>query len=262
MLCVGFVQQGVGGSVEQYRLASELRLEWYPHIYRQTGANTNRRSLAFLAFGLIASQSAAPAQTAGITPPVIGASDRNASTTGVVAGGGSVNSPEYTPLTASERWRRYFVSAFGPGAILRAAAVGGIEQWEGTPKEWRGGAEAYGERFGNAYAEHIIRKTLESGAAAALHEDNRYFPSTETGFWKRTKHAVGSVFVSRNDAGQEHFAYSRFGSTIGTSFISRIWQPQSEDTSGDAAMNFGLTIAADMGWNVFKEFCPRHFRRQ
>jgi hypothetical protein len=169
---------------------------------------------------------------------------------------------DYAPLTASERWKLYFLGAFGPGAILRAGAVGGIRQWQGTPKEWRGGPEAYGDRFGSAIAQHVIQKTIESAAAAVLNEDNRYIRSTETGFWRRTKYAVGSVFVARNNAGQEHFAYSRFGGTVSAAFISRIWQPHSTNTSGDAAVSFGYNMALGMGWNVWKEFAPRRFRRK
>ncbi len=72
---------------------------------------------------------------------------------------------------------------------------------------------------------------------------------------------VASVFVARNDAGQEHFAYSRFGSVIGSSFISRLWQPRSTNSSGDAAVSFGLTMVSDMGWNFFREFGPKRFRK-
>lgn len=170
-------------------------------------------------------------------------------------------SPEYVPMTMSERARRYIVGAFGPGAILRAAASGGITQWEVTPREWGVGAEAYGDRFGNALAKHVIREALEFGGSAALREDNRYFRSTESGFFKRSKHAIGSVFVARNEAGGEHFAYSRFGAVAGSSFISRLWQPRSTNTSGDGAVSFGITMAADMGWNFVKEFSPRSLAR-
>ena len=220
------------------------------------------RSSAFLLFGLLCWQTAAPAQT---TNNVLAPSDRidsGIAATGVVGGDATTATlASYAPLTASERWRSYFIGAFGPGAILRAAAAGGIDQWNNTPREWKQGSEAFGERVGSSLAEHVIRKTLESGAAAALHEDNRYFRSTDTGFWKRTKHAVGSAFVARNEAGQEHFAYSRIGGAVGASFISRIWQPPSTTSSGDAAVNFGITMAVDMGWNVFKEFRPARFGR-
>jgi hypothetical protein len=176
---------------------------------------------------------------------------------GVVGATSQNLAPEYAPLTASERWRQYFQSGFGPLAILRAAAAAGISQWTDTPKEWRGGAEAYGERFGNSFAKHVVRKTLEAGASAALHEDNRYVYSTDTGVWNRTKHVIASVFTARNEAGSEHFAYSRFGGALSASFISRLWQPRSVTTSGGAAVNFGITIATDLGWNAFKEFRPK-----
>ena len=170
-------------------------------------------------------------------------------------------SPEYVPMTFSERARKYLVGAFGPGAILRAAAGAGSTQWSKTPKEWGVGAEAFGDRFGSAYAQHIIREALEFGGSWGLHEDNRYFRSTEPGFFKRSKHAVASIFVARNEAGGEHFAYSRFGSVMGSAFISRLWQPRSEDSAGSAVVSFGLTMASDIGWNVFKEFGPKSISR-
>jgi hypothetical protein len=211
------------------------------------------RILATIAFGLMWVQNTAPAQTTNFDPPPDKASP---SEDGVVGAITLTTIQEFTPLTASERWRRYFVGAYGPGAIAKAAAAGGIEQWRDTPKEWRGGAEAYGDRFGSSYAKHVIESTLENGAAALLHEDNRYFRSTETGFWKRSKHAIASAFVARNDAGEEHFAYSRFGGVTGAAFISRIWQPHSTNTSGDAAVSFGISMATKIGWNFFKEFRP------
>jgi hypothetical protein len=164
--------------------------------------------------------------------------------------------PEFTPLTASERLRLYLKGAFGPSSIVKAAVAGGIGQWSGTPKEWGGGAEAFGERVGNSYAKHVIRETLQYGASAALREDNRYIRSTDTGFWRRSKHAIGSTFLARNDAGQQHFAYSRLGSAAGSAFISRIWQPRSSTTAGDGAVTFGITMATDIGFNMFREFGP------
>jgi len=221
------------------------------------------RFLCF-AVGVVLMQTPASAQPAGVdTPPVDTPSTPNNPTTSK-AGTATLATQEFVPMTASERARKYILGAFGPGAILRAAASGGISQWTETPKEWGVGPEAYGDRFGNAFAKHVVREALEYGMSAALHEDNRYFRSTETGFFKRSKHAVASAFVARNDVGGEHFAYSRFGSVLGASFVSRLWQPRSEDGSGDAVMSFGLTMAADIGFNFFHEFCPRtltrHFR--
>ena len=183
---------------------------------------------------------------------------------GSTLGSGAVKlpAPDYAPMTTSERARKYIVGAFGPGAIVRAAASAGIAQWEMTPKEWRVGPEAYGDRFGNAMAMHAIREALEFGGSLALKEDNRYFRSTDSGFLKRSKHAVVSAFTARNEAGAQHLAYSRVIAVAGSSFISRIWQPASTDTTGDAAVSFGITMAAEIGWNFFREFRPHRSVKQ
>ena len=220
------------------------------------------RGSLIIALGVILLQTTAPAQTKDADSAPVAATGPTDSATGVVGAPARKLPSEYSPLTSSERWKLYFASAFGPRAILRSAAVGGITQAEGTPKEWGGGAEAYGDRFGNAMAKRVIRKTLESGGAALLHQDNRYFRSMESGFWKRTKHAIGSWFIARNTVGEAQFAYARFGAAVGTPFIARIWKPRSVNTVGDAAVSFGWTAAFGMGWNVFKEFGPARFRRQ
>ena len=223
------------------------------------------RTLALLVSGLLSWQIAARAQAPSDVAAFNGARSRTSNKTtavrGVVGSTSATNEPTYSPLTASDRWRLYFTGAFGPGAILRAGAGAGLSQLNDTPKEWKQGSEAYGDRFGSELAEHVIRKTMEAGGTALLHEDNRYFRSTDTAFGERLKHAVVSVFVARDDAGREHFSYSRVGSALGAAFISRIWQPPSETRAGDAADNFGLTMAVDIGWNVFREFCPKRLGR-
>jgi hypothetical protein len=98
-----------------------------------------------------------------------------------------------------------------------------------------------------------------------LHEDNRYFVSGQTGFLRRTKYAIVSTLLARNDNGTQSFSFSRVGSAAGASFISRAWQPRSTTSAGDGAVSFGITMASDMGFNVFREFWPDlkgHFRKK
>ena len=213
--------------------------------------------LAMVAFGLVLWQSGVRAQPADV-PATVPAASQPGLKTGVIGTIDPRIPADYAPPTMSERVRLYLEQGFGIEAILRAAAAGGIWQLEDTPGEWRQGSRAYGERFGNGYAEQVIRSTLTSGAAMVLHEDNRYFRSDEGGFWKRSKHAIGSAFVARNEIGEEHFAYSRFGGALGEAFLSRLWQPPSTNTAGDAMVNFGVNMGFDIGWNVFQEFRPHH----
>jgi hypothetical protein len=211
------------------------------------------RSFLFIAFGLIVLQNTAAAQAnpdtslAETAPPV-------EPVTGVIGATGAEIPHEFTPLTESERLRLYLRRAFGPAGIIRAAAGGGIGQATDSPKEWRGGAEAYGKRVGNSLATHIIGKTFEYGMSELLREDNRYIPSDEVGFLSRAKHAVGAAFVARNEEGRGHFAFSRFGGAASSAFISRIWQPHSTNSAGDAAVTFGLLMANDIAGNFIHEF--------
>jgi hypothetical protein len=176
--------------------------------------------------------------------------------------GPAASAPEYVPMTFSERSRHYLVAAFGPGAVFRAAVAGGLRQDSIEPKEWGVGAAAYGDRVGSAFAQEVIRHALEFGGATALHEDNRYFRSTQPGFLRRSKHVVTSVFVARREGGETRLGYSRMGAALASSFISRLWQPRSQDSAGDAAISFGLNMAVGMGWNFAQEFVPRSLARK
>ena len=222
------------------------------------------RHSILLAIAFVLVNSAAQSQTADVSvePQVT----KSADATGVI---GSFKEgtapPEFVPMTASERLRYYLRSTYSLGSIVWSAAGAGIAQGNDKPKEWKQGAEAYGDRFGNSYAIHTIKGTLQFGASAALHEDYRYVRSRDSGFWKRSKHAVVETFIVRNNAGSEHFAYSRLGSAAGAAFISRIWQPHSTNTTGDGAVEFGILFSENVGSNMFHEFWPdirRHVLRR
>ena len=170
---------------------------------------------------------------------------------------------EFTPMTRSERVREYVKGTFWPGSFVTAAARAGIDQAFDRPKEW-GGADGFGKRLGNVYGKHVIRQTLQFGASAALHEDDRYLASGQKGFWSRTRYAIASTFLARRDNGDRCFALARMGGAAGSAFISRAWQPASTSGMGSAASSFGFTIAGDLGSNIVKEFWPdlkRRFRR-
>ena len=168
---------------------------------------------------------------------------------------------EFSPMTSHERLGAYVAGLASPEAFLRSAASAGMAQASGTPKEWGGGAQGFGERMGNAFAQHVIRDTLQYGISATLHEDNRYFVSRETGFLRRTKYAVKSTFLARHDNGTQSFSFSRMGGAAGSAFISRAWQPTSKTTAGDGAVSFGFSMMSDVGFNVFREFWPDLKRR-
>jgi hypothetical protein len=190
------------------------------------------------------------------------------SATGMLAAGDTADtvviSPppaEFSPMTSHERLGAYVAGLASPEAFLRSAASAGMAQASGTPKEWGGGAQGFGERMGNAFAQHVIRGTLQYGLSATLHEDNRYFASRETGFFRRTKYAVKSTFLARHDNGSQSFSFSRIGGAAGSAFMWRAGQLPSKATAGDGAVTFGFSMMSDIGFNVFREFWPDLKRR-
>ena len=164
-------------------------------------------------------------------------------------------------MTRYERLENYASRLVGPEYVLTSAAAAGNFADTNSPKEWGGGAEAYGWRVGNSFAQHVIRETLQYGISATLHEDNRYFASGRSGFIARTKYAVMSTLLARHDNGSRSFSFSRIGGTAGAAFISREWQPRSTNSAGDGAGSFGISMGSQMGFNVVREFLPDLKRR-
>jgi hypothetical protein len=166
---------------------------------------------------------------------------------------------KYTPMTQRERLHYYVRHMFSIESVVRSAAGAGILQGVDTPTEWGQGADGYGRRFANSYGQHIIRSTLMYGSSAILHEDNRYFRSGKTGFWPRLKYAVASSFLARHEDGSRGVSYSRIGSTVATSIISRSWQPSSTSGPQNAVSSMGTAFGVEVGFNVAREFFPRIF---
>jgi hypothetical protein len=44
-------------------------------------------------------------------------------------------------------------------------------------------------------------------------------------------------------------------------FAARLWLPRSQNSVGDAAVSFGITMGSNAGFSVFKEFLPDLLRK-
>ena len=208
------------------------------------------KSRVFLTLGVLLANTASLA-LAGDGP------DGSAKTAAV----GAPTAADFLPMTRSERLRNYLAGLANGESIVRAAASAAVRQAENSPKEWQGGGKGYGYRIGDAFAQHVIRNTLQYGASSVLHEDNRYFASGQSGLFRRMKYAVRGTLLARHDNGSQSISYSRIGGTAGAAFISRIWQPPSATTAGDGAVSFGISMGSQMGFNIFREFWPDMKRR-
>ena len=169
---------------------------------------------------------------------------------------GTEKAGEFHPLTQQQRTQIYLRTMINPFGFIKAGLSAGIDQWNDKPEEWGQGASAYGMRYGNILGQYSIQRTATFGLSSVLHEDNRYFNSGKSGFWPRTRYALASGILARHDNGSRHISISQLGGVAAGAFLSRTWLPPSQNSAGDAAVSFGITMGSNIGFGVVKEFLP------
>ena len=155
-----------------------------------------------------------------------------------------------------ERFSEFVQATVGPVPLLGEAAGAGINQWMNTPEEWGQGCGAYGKRYGSNLGYNAIRQTITYAGSVALREDTRYFASSSSGVWARTRHALVSTFTARRLDGRTRFSFSNTAGVIGASAISSVWGPESWKGPGNIASNAGVSFASTAAFNVLREFLP------
>ena len=165
-------------------------------------------------------------------------------------------SREFHPLTQKERNQIFTKSLINPIWYLKIAGSAGKNQMSDQPGEWEQGASGYGKRFADIMGQYAIRKTVMFGFEGLLHEDNRYFPSGKRGFLPRAGYALSSGFLARHDNGKRFPSASLLTGFASGAYLSRLWQPESTRSAGDAATSFGISMGWNIGFGMLKEFLP------
>ena len=147
-------------------------------------------------------------------------------------------------------------ATYSPSALLGIAAYAGALQEFDAPKEWGQGGGAYGKRFASTLAWSGIHSALAFGLDSTLHQDPRYFRSQETGFWRRTGHALRGTLLTRTDSGGETFSTWRVGSAYGAAFLSNAWYPDRLNTVGWGLIQGSVTLGFGFASNLGSEFWP------
>lgn len=160
------------------------------------------------------------------------------------------------PLDWKDKLRYHAEKTYDPLAIVGLAAYAGLLQETDAPREWGGGAGAYGNRFASAAAASGIHSTLAFGLDSTLRQDPRYFRSLSTKFWRRTGHALRGTILTRTDGGGETFSTWRFGSAYGTAFLSNLWYPDRLDNARLGFEQGSLRLGFDLVSNLGSEFWP------
>jgi hypothetical protein len=166
-----------------------------------------------------------------------------------------------SPITGALRLKAFEYDTIGAFTIFKEAAVAAVTQGIDLPHEWGQGVGGYGERFASNLAFNGVHQTIAYGAAILFHEDNRYFASGKTTAEGRTIHAMLSPFETHHEDGSASFSYSNVLGVVGAGFLSRAWEPPSEQGVGHAARSIGYSFLGASAFNTFREFVPDMIRK-
>jgi hypothetical protein len=170
--------------------------------------------------------------------------------------GAMAEPPVYTPPTPLDRLHRLCSDAFSPSALAIHSAVAGFKHATGSVPEWGYGAEGYGRRLGWATLNNVAQTTIESGLAAALHEDTTYYRCACSGFWRRSAYALESQLMARRPDGTRTFSLARPIGAYGGALAATSLLPNRFTLSGDGLRDGTWNYALGFPVNMLREFWP------
>jgi hypothetical protein len=170
------------------------------------------------------------------------------------------------PMTAGEKVGRAFRgSLLSPVPYAASAFTAGITQLgeDRLPHKDNGDEAAdWGSRTARVFATRTTSSVFIRGIYPALFkQDPRYEPARSKKLGPRVAHAIGRVFVTRDDDGNLEPNYSRFAGAMTASALANVWErstPGHDRIGTDATfVRFGRSfLSAAIGNIVLREFGP------
>ncbi len=186
------------------------------------------------------------------------------------------------PLTVGQKFKVVARGSFDKVQFPWYGFLAGISQAENSEPGYGQGAEGYAKRYGSAFADGTIENFMTSAVLPSiLHQDPRFFQSSEGGFTRRTGYAVSRIFVTRTDSGREQFNYSEIvGSALSAAISTNSYHPRafitvrynaegmptyihnaSDRTLPNTLSVWGTQVGYDTITIVIKEFWPDIHRK-
>jgi hypothetical protein len=169
--------------------------------------------------------------------------------------------PDAEPLTSKQKFKLAWRSTIDPVTFLITGATVGIEQADGQFSGYGQGAQAYGKRFGAAYADAITGTFIGSAILPSfLKQDSRYFYKGTGSKRTRFAYAIANSVICKGDNKRWQPNYSNIGGTLAAGALSNTYYP-AKDRNGaqltfeNAFIGIGATAIA----NLFQEFIVRKF---
>jgi hypothetical protein len=163
------------------------------------------------------------------------------------------------PLNVKGKLRYFAVESFRPGIYPVAAFYDGLTMAsppKAYPPEWRQGFPAFARNYGDFMVSWASLQGGKFVAASILHEDPRYFISTNKNFFARLANAVRYAVIDRSDSGHPRLAVANLSGALAGGFVGNAYLP---DPYANASRGFRRSAIGLTGFvtsNLADEFHP------
>jgi hypothetical protein len=167
------------------------------------------------------------------------------------------------PLNVKGKLRYFAVESFRPGIYPVAAFYDGLTMAnppKAYPPEWRQGFPAFARNYGDFMVSWASLQGGKFVAASILHEDPRYFISTNKNFFARVANAVRYAVIDRGDSGRPRVAVANVAGALAGGFVGNAYLP---DPYANASRGFRRSAIGLTGFvtsNLADEFHPEIHR--
>ena len=163
------------------------------------------------------------------------------------------------PLNVKGKLRYFAVESFRPGIYPVAAFYDGLTMAsppKAYPPEWRQGFPAFARNYGDFMASWASVQGGKFVAASVLHEDPRYFMSSNKNFFARVTHAVRYAVIDRSDSGRPRLAVANMAGALAGGFVGNAYLPAPYANTSRALRRSALALAGFVTSNLADEFHP------
>jgi hypothetical protein len=175
-----------------------------------------------------------------------------------------LSSANWRPLSDSEKFGFFWRDLLHWGTHASLVFDTGLSYATGDRSYLGNGARGFFTRYGLSAADEANFTFFNAFFFPTIfHQDPRYIPDDNGRTGARLSYALSRVLVTRTDSGGKQVNASRLiGEFVATSVSSIMYSCYGADirTGGNFA-NYGLNLATDAAFNVFKEFWPDFARK-
>ena len=162
-----------------------------------------------------------------------------------------------TPQTGRERFKFFTAETLTRVQPYASSVMSSAAMQLFSPSDvWGRGADRFTNHLVASFTQRLVTYGIQSGAAAALHEDLRYKPSHSGSVWKRSEHALFSTVVLETPRGND-IAYANIIAAVGSGVLIDTYHPGRENFTHPGAWKLsGLNLLGFAQGNLWNEFKP------